>query len=385
MSFFTLLRKIDRRFSLGLLMGILFGMAGLYAAFVYERRPHLTVDVMSNASILDVKEKLGGLEILFNGVDIQQSDQTLRIMLVRIGNDGQADILIDSFDAREPIGFAVSPGQVVQPPDLSESTSDYLRTNVKIHLAEPATLTIDPIILERGQHFTLKLLVLVPKNAIPEVSPVGKIAGAGNIAVITSYLRTGTPAFLTRTFSGDILVHVVRLLAYTVIAITLLVIGVLLGTAIADFLSRRKRARLSRAYLRSLSFEPAQPFPQLLDLYRKDGETVLFALADVSANPRALIRRSHIGDHDIVEDVSPVYSDLVFVAPDYKRLVRSLELSGVIRKVGEGHVLNTEVARLLPDFAKFLRSKGAIDEAARFRLRKRRKPAATTARKGART
>ncbi|MCJ7706907.1 MAG: hypothetical protein MUO38_04730, partial [Anaerolineales bacterium] len=119
MRFFKFLRNIDRKYSLGLLLGFAFGVAGLYAAFAFERRPHVTLDVLSNTAIVDIREELGGLEVLFKGVDIQETDQTLRILLVRLVNDGQVDILIDRYDTRDLPGFAVSPGHVVQPPDIA--------------------------------------------------------------------------------------------------------------------------------------------------------------------------------------------------------------------------------------------------------------------------
>jgi hypothetical protein len=358
---------------LGLLLGFAFGVAGIYAAFFFERRPHVTVDVFSNSAILDVREELGGLEVLFNGVDIQETDQTLRILLVRLVNDGQMDILIDRYDTRDLPGFSVSPGQVVQPPEVVEATSDYLRDNLSLHLANSSTITIDPIILERGQHITIRVLLLIPEDALPQIQPVGKIAGVGTIPVSTSFTRTGTPPFLTRAFTGDIAVHGARLLAYTLLAIALLIAGLLIGSAISDLLSRRKRSRLVRTYLKSLSFQPVPPFRQLLDLYIKKGDAVLFLLADISHNPK-VISKTTFDQHGerIVEGASIGYPDVVYFMPDFKDLARTLEREGMAEKRASGHFLNSDIARLLPAFLKYLRREGALDEHVRLRLRRRK-------------
>ncbi|MCJ7707560.1 MAG: hypothetical protein MUO38_08100, partial [Anaerolineales bacterium] len=257
-----------------------------------------------------------------------------------------------------------------------EASSDYLRENLTLHLADPSTITINPIILERGQHVTIRVLVLIPIDAVPQVQPVGKIAGIGTIPVSTSFTRTGTPPFLTRAFSGGIAVHIARLLAYTVLAIALLIAGLLIGSAISDLLSRRRRSRLVRRYMKSLSFEPVQPFRQLLHLYTREGDAVLFLLADISHKPRVLSKPTT--DHHrevIIEGASPIYSDTLFPVPDLRALTRTLELAGIVEKRESGHFLNPEIARLLPDFLKYLRSKGALDEHARLHLRRKRGPA----------
>jgi len=363
MRFFRFLRHIDRKFSLGLIVGILFGAAGLYVALLYERRPHLTLDVFSNAAILDVKEELGGLEILFNGVDIQESNQTLRILLVRIVNDGQVDLTLDSFDGRDLPGFEVAPGQIVQPPDVAEASNAYLRENVQIRQVSPSVIRLSPVIIERGQHITVKVLLLVPKDTVPQIQPVGKVAGVTSIPVSASFARAATPPFLARAFSGDIGVHLARLLAYAFVGVVLLIAGLVVGTPASDLLARRKRYGVVRQYLKGLSFEPHQAIRQLLDLYVSEGDTVLYLIANVSQDPRFLSRKSvSQKGAPIVEGATAVYTDTVFLAPDFSSLTRSLELAGVVEKRSPGHVLTREVTTFLPDFTKYLKSKGVLEE-----------------------
>ena len=76
------LNSIDKKYAwslLGVVLAVLFGGLTVYSEFVRDRKPKLRFEVVSNTGVLDVREELGQLEILYDGIDIKKSKQSLRV------------------------------------------------------------------------------------------------------------------------------------------------------------------------------------------------------------------------------------------------------------------------------------------------------------------
>lgn len=72
----------------GLILAVILGGITIYAVFFQEKRPTLKLKLLSSASVLDVREKIEKLEIFYNGIDIQNKNQALRVILLKVINDG---------------------------------------------------------------------------------------------------------------------------------------------------------------------------------------------------------------------------------------------------------------------------------------------------------
>jgi len=83
---------------LGLVLALVFGGVTVCSEFIRDRHPILQYEVISDASVLDVREKLSSLEIVYGGVDIQKAGQTLRMVVESVANKGISDILKGHYD-----------------------------------------------------------------------------------------------------------------------------------------------------------------------------------------------------------------------------------------------------------------------------------------------
>jgi hypothetical protein len=143
MSIFNSIRTLDNKFAwsfVGVLLALVFGGIGVYAGFFYERKPDVTFEVISNTPVFDVRENVSKLEVLFAGNNIKQSGQALRVITLRVINNGQQDILKTFYDENDPLGFSVVSGSLVEPPQLLYASNDYLARNLKLNLEPPATV-----------------------------------------------------------------------------------------------------------------------------------------------------------------------------------------------------------------------------------------------------
>src|SRR5260221_5592526 len=127
---------LERHFAWGVIAfvtGTLIGAAGLYYT-LHERRANVSVQVISQFDILDVRQPLPDLSISFQGNDIQRSNLNIRHLHVRFSNNGDGDLLPGQYDQTVPWGLRLSGGRILKL-QLLDASSSYLRNNLLPQLA----------------------------------------------------------------------------------------------------------------------------------------------------------------------------------------------------------------------------------------------------------
>ena len=163
---------------LGFILALLFGSLAIYSEFFRDRKPQLRFEIVSNTSVLDVREDLGKLEILYDGLDIKKSKQSLRVVVVRVDNPGETAILMGHYDKREPLGFTFSTGKLLRV-ELLEASNRYLMSNLRVSLTDSLLAVFEPVILESKEYFMFKALILHAQGWTPILSPQGKLLVLG--------------------------------------------------------------------------------------------------------------------------------------------------------------------------------------------------------------
>jgi hypothetical protein len=240
------LRTLRKNLISGTAIGILIGAIGLYYE-LWGSRTHMTVDIAAESNVLDVKHPLPELTILFQGKDLEQERSDLRILTLRVINDGTVNIHEDDFDSRLPFGVLVNGGQIVRA-QVVGSNSDYLADNIHVQVISPNQVSLAKIIFDKGSFVTLQILVIEPKSSNLEIRPLGKIAGLSSISVSNSFQTGAQPGLLTQIFEGSTVVQILRALAYsilTLIAVVLIAILIAGITSIPGTFARFKRKRLA--------------------------------------------------------------------------------------------------------------------------------------------
>jgi hypothetical protein len=234
--------KLDRNFGwsfLGFVLAAVFGALSLYTEFWKEAAPHLEFEVLSNAPVLDVREKLPDLEVLYQSQDIAKSGKTLSVLLVRAVNRGSADILSSLYDPKAPVGLNITGGSLIRA-DLSDTSNEYLRGTATV-VADTSSVTLAPVIMEREEWFVIKLLVLHNTSSQPTIAAYGKVAGQRAIPVLPSIPVSDKEGFWHRAFSGSVWTQLVRIPAYFFITIAVVMAIVIPTSSISDAISNRKR------------------------------------------------------------------------------------------------------------------------------------------------
>ena len=121
MSIFQSIREMDQRFSwsfLGFMVAIIIGSVTVYIEFFKENKPDLNYIITANTSVLDIREKLGSLDVLYHGESLSKNKKDLRLITFEVINQGDTAILSNFYDSNDPVGFSIIDGKIADEPIL---------------------------------------------------------------------------------------------------------------------------------------------------------------------------------------------------------------------------------------------------------------------------
>ena len=276
MPLFQWFRKLEKRYALsflGFLLALVFGALAIYTSFFQERKPNLKYEILSNTPVLDIHEQLSKLSIVYAGRDIKESGQSLSVMTIRIINDGQQDILKSHYDENDPVGLAIVNGEIIETPELLYASNSYLQNNLRVMPETSYKIRFSNVILERGEFFILKLLIIQTGASIPpDVGPVGKVAGIKEIEVTRPYKENFKQSFWIHTFGGNWLVQIIRIIAYTILSI----LALLSLIGLSSIAEKVKRRLLVKKFKKEFRVTPSVSNNLLFDRYIRKGEGELY-------------------------------------------------------------------------------------------------------------
>lgn len=288
-----------------------FGLA-IYTAFFYEKKPHLVFTSSQPAKVLDIHRAIGGLEVSYGGENLRGGENNLWVMTVTLRNEGNAEVRKGDYDDRDPIGFSLENGQLLEQPSV-QSESSYILKNLGLS-RDGNSVSFAPVIIEPGESLTLSLLVLGADAMKPGIVPMGKIAGASEVGVRRAEDKTKSGVMGDLFYSERWWVQVLRAVAYTFIfliggAIVTMVPQIFAIPFQAHFDKKKKAQRR----IQTNSYRPGHSLSSiervLTDLYIERGERPIRdayrGLAEVASHREVLEGvRSSLNDVQIkiIED-----------------------------------------------------------------------------------
>lgn len=264
------------------MIGAAIGIIGIGFGIYESRRdrsPQLEFDILSNTPVLTTAEDVPELKILYEDLDIRQREQLLSVVEVRVLNSGESDIHKGHYDPSVPVGVQVQSGLILDPRIVGAS-SDYLREQASIRLVGPVSLDFDPVILEVGEFFVVKFLVLHSIKKSDDrvaVLPRGKVAGVKHLTTKKSYAADNSPGLFSVAFAGPVASQAVRLVVYPVGLILVMAAFMIPIVAVTNYRQKRRYGKLAEAF--RAKHNPPPEADGLLKMVEDAGETEVFRLA----------------------------------------------------------------------------------------------------------
>lgn len=277
-------------------------VVGLYS-FFYTPKAHVTVINRIEFNVLDIRQAIPGLEILYNRRNFDRTRQNLLASRVRVINDGEVDIAKNYYDGAQPLAIHVENGTLLQARFI-DGSSQYLRETVSrgLLVGENAVV-LPPVLFERGEYFEFELILLHDVGIRPTILPTGKVLGVRQIAYVKeeSEFEQG-PSFLAAAFGGPLSVQSARVAAYSLVGVVLLAIVIFVAVNVADAKGRLRRSR-RRKLLSQTSRDEGIGFPLWLsDGYVGEGYRFLNRIERL-AGPKAAVH-GNMSQHELLRKES---------------------------------------------------------------------------------
>lgn len=184
-------------------LGVIIALVVFYWTQLRDRFD-LKITVEDEVNLVEVRERIPDLRILYMDEDLLSSGQQIRLLTLTLRNDGKT-ILQHSYDANQPFGMQFADSKILGIGEI-RSNSDYLRTNIlstekrgsvqlpldrqdktasnnEIH--GRGELHLEKVIIEAGKFCTVQLYLLQPASDEPtRIHPFGKIANIESIPVL---------------------------------------------------------------------------------------------------------------------------------------------------------------------------------------------------------
>ncbi len=119
-------------------ISIALGFLGLYYT-LRGTRTHLSMDIAAESNVLDVRHPISDLAIYFQGTDIDEEKANLKILTIRVINDGEASIREGDFDSRIPFGLEIGGGRIIRA-QVTGSNSRYLTDNIHLRVEDQSRM-----------------------------------------------------------------------------------------------------------------------------------------------------------------------------------------------------------------------------------------------------
>lgn len=157
-------------------------------AFYYDKnheRFDFVISMLDDFSVIEVKENIQDIKILYGDQDIRRAGKELRISKIRIKNNGEP-ILQDYYDDLQDFGLIFSNSNVLSA-EVVYSSDQYIKNNLLLDSTnlEGANEKVffNKLIFDRGDEAIIKITLLHQIGRTINVGVIGKIGNIDNLVV----------------------------------------------------------------------------------------------------------------------------------------------------------------------------------------------------------
>ncbi len=250
MTIMSTLKSMDQKFSwsfFGFILAIVFGLLSIYLGFYKNNTPNISYVITTNSSVLDIKEEVGNLDVLYQGGSLSKEKKDLRIITFKVINTGDSAVIPSLYDPTDPLGFNIINGDVAEKPSLVSASNKYLEEKLLITQTKNSIL-FSNVILESNEYFEIKVLVLHPVGTTPEIQSIGKIAGVRSIDIVSGESSVDERSFFSSTFGGGVLKNILRTTTYGTLFILLIGAMLALASSIDELKNKLRRKELVKTF-----------------------------------------------------------------------------------------------------------------------------------------
>jgi hypothetical protein len=269
------------------LLGIIAASVTIYA-FLQEKKVDLRYEIIANTNVLDFNAEISKLEVTYDSTNLKQTKENLRIYTVKIVNNGDQNILKEFYDDNDPIGLKMSSGKIIEKPEIIQTSNEYLTRNVKIINYDYEKINFSQVILETGEFFIIKLLVLHKKDTIPNIISFGKVAGQTKIDVVNAIDVKEELSFWGKVYTGNIWIQIRRLVSYFLVVVGVIVLIIVISEQIDTAREKKRKKKMVIEFKNFKTYQYTRMDDAIFDRYKEDGSRSFIKMQDLLKDEKQL-------------------------------------------------------------------------------------------------
>ena len=350
------------------IIGLVGTIVTIYAFFFQNQFLNLQYEIIANTNVLDINANITKLDILYNEKSLKQKNENLRIINLKIVNNGTENILNNYYDPIDPLGFSINNGYLIEVPELLDASNEYLKNNLKINVDSTGRVHFSQIIIENNEYFILKILLLHNIQDNPTIIPSGKIAGIKRINVLNKIEVLEKRSFISEVFSGDILVQVGKSVIYFLIVVGLIIISVLFGEKISSLRDSYRRKKVLKKFIEQSSIRYNKMDESIFERFKKDGSWIIDAMNEMTLSNDNLNNKYAVNKKIEKERIKKLKNVDVTHSPIREDVFRrnlifdKMLSDGLVFKHESNLQINKPMKETLEKFTTFLKLEGVIKE-----------------------
>jgi hypothetical protein len=345
------------------LLGLIGTVVTIYA-FLQEKKVDLRYEIIANTNVLDFNADISKLEVFYDSTNLKQTQENLRIYTVRVINNGDQNIIKEYYDENEPLGIQISSGKIIEKPQLIQTSNDYIKRNLKITDYEQDKINFSQVILESGEFYIVKLLVLHKKDATPKIISFGKIAGQKNIDVVNSIDVKEELTFWGKVFLGNIWVQILRLLAYFMVGVLIIALIFFSSERIDSYRGSKRRIKIVEEFKALKTYQYTRMDDAIFDRYKKSDYNPFSEMSTLIKDAEQLnktykklteqLKSKEYRRFRRDEDGSIIHN---YESDDFS-IINEMINDGIVFREQDQLIINQAMKDTLDKFIEFLKSKG---------------------------
>lgn len=292
MNIWNKIKNLDKNFSwsfMGFLVGIIGIVFAVYTIYFYQEKPNIEYYQLTNTSVLDLKENVTKLDVIYDSTSIKKNRQSLRVVTIKILNSGNEDLGPQHYDKTVPLGLKINGGVIVETPQIIETSNEYISEKLKINWLSENEISFSQFIINQNESFTLKLLLLTKENIIPELNATGYVTGLGKPTLRTDINKHEEKSFFARVFQGSFLIHFVRSILYFLIFVISVVAIFISIISLSELRNKKKRKSIINKFRKHTKLEKDGISEKVLEYYQKYQEGYLFRIENFISKKEMII------------------------------------------------------------------------------------------------
>ena len=292
MNIWNKIKNLDKNFSwsfMGFLVGIIGIAFAVYTIYFYQEKPNIEYYQLTNTSVLDLKENVTKLDVIYDSTSIKKNRQSLRVVTIKILNSGNEDLGPQHYDKTVPLGLKIKGGVIVETPQIIETSNAYISDRLKINWLSENEISFSQFIINQNESFTLKLLLLTKENIIPELKATGYITGLGKPTLRTDINKPEEKSFLARVFQGSFLIHLVRSILYFLIFVIGVIAIFVSIISLSELRNKKKRKFIINKFRKHTKLDKEDVSEKVLEYYQKYQEGYLFRIENFISKKEMII------------------------------------------------------------------------------------------------